>query len=281
MGYIHTALVALAGLAVLANPAAGMPITIPVNCNNVQVGEINAQNNAFGVSGSFSAFGFPLPGATDMGTLNAAAAFCGETQFNWYQVVTDDNQPPKNFAGVQLAAPYVDPQPGGYDIAFDPTWSDNLPWYWDMGAPTPARGQVVNPHASLADNLFFTVTPGYTAPSPDTLYYEDVPGPAPGGVGNGLALAFDTCLVSLNAAGAFQAFDGGFSWTDNIKAAPGGGFTATVGQPAAINCNNVPYQNIIGGFKTELTPEPSTLSMLMMGCLAFGGCGVVVGRRRA
>lgn len=275
--FIYTALIALAAL---ASPAQGVPITIPVTCNNTQVGDITAQNNAFGVSGAFSAFGFPLPGAADMGTLNGAAAFCGETQFNWYQVVTADNQPPKNFAGVQLAAPYVDPPPGGYDIAFSADWADNLPWFWDMGKPTPAQGQVVNDMALLASNLLFTVTPGYTAPSPDTLVYDDEPAPNP--AGGALALSFDTCLVSLNAAGAFQAFDGGFSWTFNAKPVGGGQFAVTVGQPAAINCNNVPYQNIIGGFQMQLpVPEPSTLSMLIMGLAFFAGCGVVLGRRRA
>jgi hypothetical protein len=231
-------------LSVGVSLAQGAAITIPVMCGGNQVGVITAQNGALAITGSFSTV--PMP--PNAGTLAAAAAACGETQFNWYQVVTADNMPPSNFAGQQLAAPYVDPPPGGYAIADDNTWFDNLPWLYNMGPATPAAGQVVVPGLSLAANTTAT-----------TLNYGDMPGGP-----NGTVLSFSTWLVSLNANGSFQGFDGGFTWTWQN---PGG--VVTVGQPVALGAGVNPtaaqYQNIIGGFATQLAPEPSTLTLLAGG----------------
>ncbi len=228
----------------------GAPINIPVNCGGNQVGVISVMNNAASISGMFTT----MPSPPNSGSLAAAAAACGEDHFNWYQIVTADNQPPKNFAGQQLAAPYVDPPPGGYDPAFDNTWADNLPWYYDEGPATPAPNQVVKPSLSLASNTTAT-----------TLNYGDMPGGAPG-----LNLSFSTWLVSLNADSSFHAFEGGFSWTFTIAA----NGTVTVGQPVALNANPTAaqYNDIIGGFATSI-PEPSTLylSAFAAGVLAFGG----------
>jgi hypothetical protein len=121
----------LASLAVVAGLAQGAAINIPVSCGAplAQVGVITVQNNAGSVSGNFST----APNPPNAGSLAAAAAACGEDHFNWYQVVTADNQAPTDINGNQLAAPYVDTPPGGYSLAADPTWADALPWYYDEG----------------------------------------------------------------------------------------------------------------------------------------------------
>ena len=235
----------VSGILLSAGSARTATITIPVNCNGNQVGVISATNNAASLSGSFST----IPNPPNAGSLAAAAAACGEDHFNWYQIVTADNQAPRNFAGQQLTPPYVDPPPGGYDPAFDNTWADNLPWYYDEGVPTPAAGQVVKPGLSLANNTTAT-----------TLSYSDMPGGNPG-----LNLSFSTWLVSLNKDSSFHAFEGGFSWTLSIAA----NGTVTVGAPVSLNGANptaAQYTNIIGGFATSI-PEPSTILFLFSGTL--------------
>src|ERR1017187_2958395 len=232
--------------------AAG-PTTINVTVGGNQLGVISVDVSGNGVAGTFST----LPNPPNAGSLAAAAALAGEDHFNWYQIVTADNQPPKSFAGVQLAAPYVDVPPGGYAVTFDNTWGDNLPWYYDEGPATPAAGQVVKPALSLANNT-----------TASTLSFGDFPGGP-----NGLTLTFKTWLVSLNADSSFHAFEGGFSWGFS-KAANG---TITVTPPAALGANPVAaeYANLIGGFATSI-PEPSTLCLLALGALAL----VTAARRR-
>jgi hypothetical protein len=245
MKYVYIALI---GFAALAVPAAGTPIAIPVNCDGLVVGNINVQNNDTSITGNFNT----VPGA---GSLGLAAAACGETQFNWYQVVTANTFAVNNFASQALVVPWVDPPPMGLAVAVDKTWADLLPWYYDMGTPPTAdmlkaNGQVLDPGMSLAMNT--TVT---------ALNYVDTVNLPPGN-----SASFSTWLVSLNANGSFNAFDGGFSWT-YTDAANG---VVTFGQPVSlggVNPTAAQYQNIIGGFQTAL-PEPSTLTMVVGG-LAF------------
>jgi hypothetical protein len=217
------------------------PLTINVNAGGNQVGVISVDVSGNGVAGSFST----VPNPPNAGSLAAAAKADGEDHFNWYQVVIADNQPPKSFAGAQLAAPYVDVPPGGYDPAFDNTWGDNLPWYYDEGTPTPAATQVVKPGLSLANNT-----------TASALSFGDFPGGP-----NGLSLTFDTWLVSLNSDSSFHDFLGGFTWGFSVSAAG----VKTVTGPTSlngVNPTNAQYANIIGGFVTSI-PEPSTLCLLV------------------
>ena len=231
-----------------ATLAHGNAISIPVICAGAQVGVINMDSAAGGVSGDFTT----IPNPPNAGSLAAAAAVCGEDHFNWYQIVTADNQAPKNFAGVQLNPPYVDPPPGGYDINFDNTWADKLPWYWDEGVPpVNPPGQVVKPGLSLAANTTAT-----------NLHFEDFPGGA-----NGLALSFRTWLVSLNADSSFHAFEGGFSWGFSKSNTGVVTITAPVSL-GAVNPTAAQYKDIIGGFQTAI-PEPSSLSLLLGGAMAL------------
>ncbi len=205
-------------------------IVIPVNCNGNRVGTIDVNPMGTGISGGFSSTVGRPP------SLAAAAAACGETQFNWYQVVTMDNGRARNAAGMRLTAPYVDPPPGGYNDQ----WADNLPWYYDM-TPAPMGAMNVDPALQLAANT-----------TANMLNFSDFPMSR----GN---IMFSTWLVSLNANGSFQSFDGGFMWRYNTT-------NNNVDMLAAINGNPPAalYANIIGGFATSI-PEPSTWTLLVAG----------------
>ena len=238
------------GLLLTANPL--LAVTIPVICGTNQVGiitvnAINQGNTNNGVSGGFTT----IPAPPNAGTLAAAAALCGEDHFNWYQVVTADNQPPRNYAEQQLAAPYVDVPPGGYSTNSDNTWGDNIPWYYDEGPATPGPGQVVNPGLSLGANTSLT-----------TLNFGDFPGGL-----NGLNLTFKTWLVSLNADSSFHAFEGGFSWGFTISTNGTRNATAPLSLGGA-NPTAAEYANIIGGFATSV-PEPAVISLIAVGAVAF------------
>ncbi len=127
-----TAPVAIGALVLSATDA--QALTIPVSCGGMQVGTVtvNSQGAGMGISGGFTSSTGTPP------SLAAAAAACGETQFNWYQIVTADNGKAQNAAGMFIMAPYVDPPPGGYNYL----WGDNLPWYWNMTNPPPGAANV-------------------------------------------------------------------------------------------------------------------------------------------
>jgi hypothetical protein len=171
-------------------------LNIPVNCGGNAVGNITVNVANGGIRGGFtSTVGGPPP------TQAAAAAACNEDHFNWYQIVTADNNPPVDAGGNRLAAPYVDPPPGGYGNdpntgGDDTQWGDRLPWYWDEGADPPAGTPGFQDGLNVADN-----TAGAT------LSYADFPGGLPN-----TNLSFSTWLVSLNANGSFHSWHPGFSW---------------------------------------------------------------------
>lgn len=84
-------------LCVAASLSYAAPVVIPIKCNGNPVGNISVDTGGGGVSGGFtSTVGGPPP------TLAAAAAACGEDHFNWYQIVTADNKPPKDAGGNQI-----------------------------------------------------------------------------------------------------------------------------------------------------------------------------------
>jgi len=215
--------------------------TMTVNCNGNPVGTITVNadpggSGGGGISGGFtSTVGGPPP------TLAAAAAACNETQFNWYQIVTATNGAYVDRQGNNLTPPFVDPPLNGLSVAQDPTWADNMPWYWDMYAP-PNGTPNYDSSYQLSNNT-----------TSDTLSFSDFPnGPA------GRTVSFSTWLVSLNADGSLQGFDGGFSWT----------WTKGTGVTNINTFNNAPtnaqYANIIGGFASSV-PEPSSLWIVALG----------------
>jgi hypothetical protein len=242
----------LAAAAFIALSPHAFAITVPIFCgsNPNAIGEVTVNANGTGISGGFTSL-VPNPGTP---SLAGAAAACGEDHFNWYQIVTADNQTP---AG--LTVPYVDPPSGGYPIAFDNTWADTLPWYYDEWNPSP-----VPPGR--------TFVPGLTIQSkthPNLLDFGDFPGGAAG-----LNLSFKTWLVSLNANGSLHTFHSGFSW-DYTQ--PGARVTGSVSNIQSLGDEwftspNPPtaaeYNNIIGGFTTAV-PEPSTLLLLSGGTVLF------------
>lgn len=240
-------------VAVIGSVAVGAlqaaPIGMPVICNMVQVGTINMDTVGGAAVGGFTSTAGMPP------SLAAAAAACSEHHFNWYQIVTADNQAPKDRMGNQLVPPYVDVPPGGYDVAFDPTWADDLPWYYDEYEP-PAGTKDFNP--------------GFLRKNKEkgaTLEYED----APGGK-KGLMLSFKTWLVSLNANGSFHSFHPGFSWDLTIDAMgkrEAKNLMALLNNKTPVLPTNAEYQQLTRGFATAI-PEPATFALLAAGLAAMG-----------
>lgn len=236
-----TSYVLLCGICTYAYAA---PVVIPINCNGNPVGNISVDvsGDSTGVTGGFtSTVGGPPA------TLAAAAAACGEDHFNWYQIVTADNKPPKDAGGNQIPVPppaYVDPPPGGYSNQ----WADNLPWYWDETQPAAGTPNY-DPGLQLSAQT-----------TADTLKFSDFPGGAAG-----TNLSFATWLVSLNADGSFHSWHEGFTWdwsnatgndvASNVTALGNGVFPT-----------NAQYANIIGGFATAV-PLPSSLWLLGSGMM--------------
>jgi hypothetical protein len=243
-GIFGLCLAAPVAIAMLAASASGArALTIPISCGGMQVGSItvNAQGAGMGISGGFtSSVGTPP-------SLAAAAAACGETQFNWYQIVTSDNGRAQNAAGMFLTAPYVDPPPDGYNYL----WADNLPWYWNMTNP-PNGAPNVDPDLGLGAQTTMS-----------TLNFSDNPTSA----GN---ITFMTWLVSLNANGSLQSFDAGFAWTYSTESNTVTGLVEYLEPPT-----DAQYQDLVGGFAKAI-PEPATWVLMIAG---FGG--LVVLRRRA
>jgi hypothetical protein len=217
-------------------------VVIPVNCGDTVVGNISVDVSGTGISGGFkSSVGGPPA------TLAAAAAACHEDHFNWYQIVTADNFPPKDAKGNQIPVPppaYVDPPPGGYSDQ----WADNVPWYWDETRP-PAGTSNFDPALQLSAQT-----------TADTLKFSDFPGGQAG-----TNLSFKTWLVSLKADSSFDSFHQGFSW--NWSNASGTGVVSGI---TSLGANVFPtdaeYKNIIGGF-AKAVPEPGTFVLLAVGLL--------------
>jgi hypothetical protein len=205
-----------------------------VMCGGGTVGTVSINTSGAGISGGFtSSVGGPPP------TLAAAASACGEDHFNWYQVVTADNNPPKDMNGNQLMPPYVDPPPGGYQGG---DWQDNLPWYFNE---TLGPGE--------------TTTELSRQSTANMLKFSDFPNDKPGTV-----LQFSTWLVSLNADSSFHAFEGGFSWTFT----QGSGVSNITSLGVGVNPTDAQYKNIIGGFATSV-PEPASTALLCAGLLSL------------
>jgi len=241
--------IALCGVLAAAAPA--WALLIPIKCGDTLVGNIDVAVAAIGtgITGGFtSVLGGPPA------TLKAAATACGEDHWNWYQVVTADNQIP--------GAPYVDPPKGG----LGPQWADDLPWYFDeKPVPNPL------PAGKLPENPPDTYQLSKNSVGP-TLKYFDFPGGDPG-----LNLSFKTWLVSLNADSSFHSFHEGFSWDFSITLGPvmvskADNLKALAGLPG-----NADYQNLIGGFATAV-PEPKSWLVMLVGLV---GLAVVASRRRA
>jgi hypothetical protein len=210
---------------VLLASAASLALVIPVTARDgTQVGSIDVgvSPDGTGIVGGFtSSYGDP-------NSLDAAAKKCGEHHFNWYQVVTSDNDPPTLPDGSKPVPPYIDPPTGGYSGQ----WADGLPWYWDEGEPPPPGTPGFEPGYHLHDNLTDKNGDGIN----DTLDFVDYPyGPPPTHV------TFETWLVSCNADGSLHSFHGGFSWEYHN---PPGAEAAGLGDE---NRNIFPPPTLLGG----------------------------------
>ena len=242
----------LAGFALLVFSQPVLALTVPIFCgsNPNAIGEITVNASGTGISGGFSSF-VPVPGPP---TLAGAAAACGEDHFNWYQIVTAATMPPPGFT-----APFIDPPPGGYPIAFDDTWADTLPWYYDEWQPGPTP-----PGRTLDEELQIS-----SRTHTNLLDFGDFPGGAPG-----FNASFKTWLVSLNADGSLHTFHSGFSW-DYTQ--PGNRATGSVGNIQSLGDEwftdphpptAAEYNNLLTGFASS-TPEPATFVLFGGGTVLF------------
>ena len=228
-------------LLVLSSYNAANAVSIDIACGGFNAGSINVISDFDGIVGGFDA----LSGS---GSLDAAASACGAHHFNWYQIVTVDSDPLNNRAGELLTVPYVDVPPNGYDAFDDPTWSDNLPWYFDEYEPaagTPFFDQ------------YFSLSANTTA---NELWFEDYPD------GDfGLELSFKTWLVGLNADSSLHSFYDGFSWDFSID------FDGTYnGVTNIVDLTALPsdaeYANLISGFSSAApVPLPPALYLFVAG----------------
>ena len=86
-------------------------LVIQISCGGVLVGGVVVVPvTGLGSNGSMEGVFHSLvtePGqpSNSPTSLNAAAAACGEDHFNWYQVVTSDNNPPRGGDGNPLIPP--------------------------------------------------------------------------------------------------------------------------------------------------------------------------------
>lgn len=192
--------------------------------------------------------------ASTVGSLAGSARLCGEDHFNWYQIVTATNVNARDRQGNPLTPPFVDPPLNGLDPAIDPTWADNLPWYWDEFSP-PEGTANFEPASLLSKHNFA-----------DILQFEDIPHGPPGDM-----YSFRTWLVSLNADSSFQSFHGSFSW-DWSSVAGVSNVNVVLDVPT-----DAQYKEIIPGFAASV-PEPFTFGFTAL-ALALLGAGQL--RRRS
>ncbi|MGE4619026.1 MAG: hypothetical protein AAEJ04_04365 [Planctomycetota bacterium] len=119
------------------------PVEIPISSGETVLGSITINETGDAnspVEATFETFGHA-------GTLGAAAAALGGHHFNWYQVVTVDDQPALsssddvNVAGSDLVAPRIDPPSGGTGqtapSALDGIYADAKPWLWNEVQTSP------------------------------------------------------------------------------------------------------------------------------------------------
>ena len=242
-----------ATLSLLAIGQYAIAATVDISCGAAGVvGTLTyAAQTGGGANGNGMTASFTSTTGGPPATLAAAAAACGENHFNWYQIVTVDNQLPPG-----LTVPYVDVPSGGYDPTFDNTWADRLPWYWDEETPVAVPpGRVFNADLQLSANT--TV---------DTLRFSDLPGGRAG-----LHLHFMTWLVSLNADNSLHGFHEGFEWDfdkpTNNASRVASNITALTDPPTFAQ-----YGQITTGF----TPEPSPILLIVS-----AGMGLLIFRRRS
>jgi RTX calcium-binding nonapeptide repeat (4 copies) len=144
-------------------------------------------------------------------TLDEAAKLCGYDHFNWYQIVTNDPNPPTaKGEKAPLKTPYVDPPIGGYENITVPGSDDDLPFFWND--PLAKKGQ-----KGTRQNLEFNISKDGT-----TLNFRDKPTLFRGQpVQTGRFLRFQTSLVGVFPGGTFQVLYT-FNWKSNYNGSDGG-----------------------------------------------------------
>ena len=126
----------------------------------------------------------------------------GGYAFNWFQVCTQDNNPPYDMNGHKIDVPYIDPYPGGFALEKDKSymyWNDRYPWYWDVSTIKTLKefnGQY-DITCALSHNL-----------NGNLLYFEDNPY-----LKKDSSLHFITWLVCIDSEYRLLHTFIGFSWS--------------------------------------------------------------------
>jgi hypothetical protein len=286
---------------VVVTTAGGLPISVePVAFGNPSTGGFTRVSNFFvleGASASAQLFAriaspcepivrgavTPVASGTVMSasftpnfglSLMEAAGLCGYDHFDYYQVVTNDPNPPasKNAPTVPLTVPYVDPPLGGY--AYQPAGDDNLPFYWNA--------------AELATNTTAT-----------TVSFSDAP--AEPSLTAGQFLGFTTTLVGVfpdntwdalyawNWISDFNGTVGGASVRENtLPVDPGSGTGGVTLLETDLN-----VQDLLPGVRAlmqrdgaqnleilQVAPAPATLWLLLVGLAAAALTSRLAAQRR-
>jgi len=143
-------------------------------------------------------------------TVDEAAKLCGYDHFNWYQIVTNDPNPPTaKGSDTPLTTPYVDPPLGGYKNGKPPGTDDHLPFFWNDPLSDGEKG--------TRQNLEYN-----TSPDRKTLTFIDTPKLFSGQpLQPGKYVNFQTSLVGVFPDGTFQVLYT-FTWKSNYNGEDGG-----------------------------------------------------------
>ncbi|MUG95786.1 hypothetical protein F7734_26890 [Scytonema sp. UIC 10036] len=128
-------------------------------------------------------------------TLEELETFLGVDHFNWFQIITSDNNPLSDANGNLLAAPYIDFPKNGYSTH----WSDDIPWHWDEVSPPPTN--------TRDWGSGFLLSTSYEG---STLVFEDFPSDSAG-----TKVDFATFLVADFGDKTYDIL-GGFSWSVEV-----------------------------------------------------------------